>query len=113
VLATIGYLLAYALIGLVAALISRRFMPGRVPATSAELIIWGIVGAFVGGLGALALLKYGFAQSQAHGTGGDYAAVKDGSASEPGYWMSALASALGALVALAAYKLLKGKRSEL
>lgn len=112
-LAIVGYLLAYTLIGLVAGLVSRRFMPGRVPATSTRFSLWGIVGALLGGLTGFAVIKYGWTKSQTEGTSGNYAALDGGTSGEPGYWLSLFAAALCALLVLAAYKLFKAKRSQL
>ncbi len=111
-LAIVGYILAYALIGLVAGLISRRYMPGQVATTSTRFSVWGIAGALLGGLACFAVIKYGWTQSQVQGTSGNYARLDHGTG-EPGYWVSLFAAALSALLVLAAYKLVKAGRSEL
>lgn len=112
-LGIVGYILAYTLIGLIAGLISRRYMPGRVAATSTEFSVWGIIGGLFGGLAAFGVIKYGWAQSQTEGTGGNYARLDPGTTGEPGYWLSLIVAALSALVVLAAYKLIKAGRSQL
>lgn len=110
--AIVGYILAYTLIGLVAGLISKRYMPGQVSATSTRFSLWGIAGALFGGLAGFAVIKYGWTQSQTEGTSGNYAGLNQGTG-EPGLWVSLFAAALTALLVLAAYKLVKARDSQL
>jgi uncharacterized membrane protein YeaQ/YmgE (transglycosylase-associated protein family) len=107
---TIGYVMAYALIGLLAGLASQRLMPGSVGATPRELVLIGVISAVVSGLAGLAVLSYGWNKSQSEGTGGAYVNQSYGASGLPDLWISLFAATLGALLVLAAYKVMAGNR---
>jgi uncharacterized membrane protein YeaQ/YmgE (transglycosylase-associated protein family) len=109
-LSTIGYVMAYALIGILTGLASKRLIPGRVGAGPRQLVLIGIISAVVSGLAGLAVLSYGWSKSQSEGTGGEYANQSYGMSGLPDYWISLFAATLGALLVLAVYKLMAGNR---
>ena len=109
-LSTIGYVLAYALIGLLAGLASKRLIPGRVSASPRELALIGVISAVVSGLAGLIVLSYGWNKSQSEGTGGEYVNQSYGMSGAPDFWISLFAATLVALLALAVYKIMAGER---
>lgn len=104
----IGYILAYIIIGLAAALVSKRYMPGAEVENSRGLVLFGAVGSVVGGLLGYGLIAAGWQRSQQWGTGSNYAYV-DSSHIVPGYWLSLAVALCGALLVLAGYKLMRGR----
>lgn len=106
-----GYVVAYALIGLMLGLAARKLMPGLVSANSRELSLIGIISAVISGLVALTVLSYGWHKSQSEGTSGQYATDNYGASGLPDFWMSLFAATLGALLVLAIYKIMAGKSS--
>lgn len=109
-LSTIGYVIAYALIGLLAGWASKRLMSGRVSASSRELALIGVLSSVICGLVGLAVLSYGWNKSQREGTGGEYATQSYGMSGLPDFWISLFAATLGALLVLAIYKIMAAER---
>lgn len=99
--------LGYALIGFVTGLVSKKFMPGKVADGYLSLSLLGVLGAVIGGLLCLILLNYGRAYDYLYGYIHIYST--DNGATLPAYWMSILTAMIGAILALAVYKLIKGK----
>jgi uncharacterized membrane protein YeaQ/YmgE (transglycosylase-associated protein family) len=88
--------IAYIILGLLAGLIAKAIMPGKDPGGAIITILLGIAGSLIGGFLGRALLGYG-----GRGGGDDV--------SEPGFLMSLVLAVVGALVLLAAYRLIKGR----
>ena len=80
--------------GLIVGLIAKAVMPGPDPGGTIVTILLGIVGAFIGGFIGRAL---------------GYGDASDG-ISSPGFLMSLILAVLGAIVALAIYRLATGGR---
>jgi uncharacterized membrane protein YeaQ/YmgE (transglycosylase-associated protein family) len=109
-LSTIGYVMAYALIGLLAGLASKKLIPGRVGASPRELVLIGVISAVISGLAGLAVLSYGWNKSQSEGTGGGYVNQSYGMSGLQDLWISLFAATLGALLVLVVYKIMAGNR---
>jgi uncharacterized membrane protein YeaQ/YmgE (transglycosylase-associated protein family) len=88
--------IAYIILGLLAGLIAKAIMPGKDPGGAIITILLGIVGSIIGGFLGRTFLGYG--------RGGD-----DGGFTEPGFLMSLVLAVIGAIILLAAYRLIKGK----
>lgn len=105
----LGYILAYAVIGLIMGAASKRLMPGLVSANSRELSLIGVISAVISGSVGLTVLSYGWSKSQTEGTSGQYATQSHGASGLPDLWLSLFAATLGALLVLAIYKIMAGK----
>ena len=92
-LAIIGWIV----FGLIAGLIAKAIMPGRDPGGFIVTTLLGIVGAVIGGFIGRALFGYGTARDS-------------GDVSQPGFLMSLVLAVVGAIVLLAIYRLIVGRR---
>lgn len=105
------YLVCYLLIGVAAGILAKRLMPGSVSDSHTALAALGAAGAVLFGVASLLLLGYG--RSVARETWWIDTGGAGGGTGLPAYWLTFLASAAGALVALAGRKLLAMSRSRL
>jgi uncharacterized membrane protein YeaQ/YmgE (transglycosylase-associated protein family) len=87
-------IIGWIVFGLIAGVIAKAIMPGRDPGGAIVTILLGIAGAIVGGFVGRALFGYG------RGPEG---------VSEPGTIMSMVLAVVGAIVLLAAYRLIRGR----
>jgi len=92
-LAVIGWIV----FGLIAGLIAKAIMPGKDPGGFIVTTLIGIVGAVLGGFIGRALFGYGTARDS-------------GDVSQPGFLMSLVLAVVGAIVLLAIYRLIAGRR---
>jgi len=92
-------ILAWIIFGLIAGLIAKAIMPGKDPGGCIITTILGIVGAVIGGFIGRSLLGYG----RATDTMGDV--------SKPGFLMSLLLAVIGAIIVLAIYRMISGRKS--
>ena len=91
-------ILAWIIFGLIAGLIAKALMPGKDPGGCIVTTLLGIVGAVIGGFIGRSLLGYG----RATDTMGDI--------SKPGFLMSLLLAVIGAIIVLAVYRMISGRR---
>ena len=89
-------IIGWIILGLIAGLIAKAIMPGKDPGGFIITALLGIVGSVVGGFIGRMLFGYGRATS-----GSD--------TSEPGFLMSLVLAVVGAVVLLAAYRLITGR----
>jgi uncharacterized membrane protein YeaQ/YmgE (transglycosylase-associated protein family) len=92
-------IIGWIVFGLVAGLIAKAIMPGKDPGGCIITILLGIAGAVIGGFIGRALFGYG----QAHGDARDL--------SQPGFLISLGLAVVGAIILLALYRLIIGRRS--
>ncbi|MDX6613879.1 MAG: hypothetical protein QOD75_3065 [Blastocatellia bacterium] len=92
-------ILAWIIFGLIAGLIAKALMPGKDPGGCIITTVLGIVGAVIGGFIGRSLLGYG----RATDTMGDV--------SKPGFLMSLLLAVIGAIIVLAIYRMISGRKS--
>ncbi len=92
-------ILAWIVFGLIAGLIAKALMPGRDPGGCIITTLLGIVGAVIGGFIGRSLLGYGRATDSM------------GDLSKPGFLMSLVLAVVGAIIVLAVYRLISGRRS--
>jgi len=92
-------IIGWIVFGAIAGLIAKALMPGKDPGGCIITILLGIAGAVIGGYIGRALLGYGAA------THGD---VRD--LTQPGFLMSLVLAVVGAVILLAIYRLIKGRR---
>ena len=92
-------ILAWIVFGLIAGLIAKALMPGKDPGGCIVTTVLGIVGAVIGGFIGRSLLGYG----RATDTMGDV--------SKPGFLMSLLLAVIGAIIVLAIYRMISGRKS--
>ncbi len=85
--------IAYIILGLLAGVIAKAIMPGRDPGGLIITTLLGIVGSIIGGFVARTFLGYGSADSPG----------------DPGFFMSLVLAVVGAIVVLAAYRLIRGR----
>lgn len=90
-------ILGWIIFGLIAGVIAKAIMPGRDPGGAIITILLGIVGAVIGGFVGQTLFGYGRAVNDA------------GDLSKPGFLMSLVLAVIGAIVVLAAYRLITGR----
>ena len=83
---------AYIILGLLAGVIAKAIMPGRDPGGLIITTLLGIVGSVIGGWVGRAFFGYGA-----------------DSVSEPGFLMSLVLAVGGAVIVLAAYRLIRGR----
>ena len=87
-------ILGWIVFGLIAGVIAKAIMPGKDPGGAIITILLGIVGAVIGGFVGRTLFGYG-------------ARVNDaGDLSQPGFLMSLVLAVVGAIIVLAAYRLI-------
>lgn len=86
--------LVWIVFGLIVGLIAKAVMPGPDPGGTIVTILLGIVGAFIGGFIGRAL---------------GYGDTDGGNIASPGFLMSLILAVLGAIVALAIYRLATGR----
>ena len=84
-------IIGWIILGLIAGLIAKAIMPGKDPGGVIITILLGIVGSIVGGFIGRTLFGYG-------GSGDDY--------TRPGFFMSLVLAVVGAIILLAAYRLI-------
>ena len=110
----LAYTLAFALIGLFAGLIARRYMPGGDAADYRAHGLLGVAGSVSGGLSWLWLRWWSWTETVAAAgrgpEGSAYSGADSAQTQMPGYWIGLLAAPISALLVLAVYKLLKGTR---
>lgn len=92
-------ILAWIIFGLIAGLIAKALMPGKDPGGCIVTTLLGIVGAVIGGFIGKTWLGYGQAETM-------------GDISKPGFLMSLVLAVVGAIIVLAVYRLVAGKRSQ-
>jgi uncharacterized membrane protein YeaQ/YmgE (transglycosylase-associated protein family) len=90
-------LIGWIIFGLIAGLIAKAIMPGKDPGGAIVTILLGIAGAVIGGFIGRALFGYGRAVNDS------------GDISQPGFLVSLVLAVVGAIVLLAAYRLIKGR----
>ena len=88
--------IAYIILGLLAGVIAKAIMPGRDPGGLIITTLLGIVGSIIGGWVGSMLFGYGSVDSA-----GDIA--------RPGFLMSLVLAVVGAVIVLAAYRLIRGR----
>lgn len=106
----IKYLLAYVVIGIIAGLISKRYMIESEKLSRGKLIVVGVIAAFAFGAGSSILLQFGRVYETHYGwryKGSDANIVL--ADLRPDLWLTLIGAAIGALVAIAAYKLLRDR----
>ena len=89
-------IIGWIILGLIAGLIAKAIMPGKDPGGFIITALLGIVGSIVGGFIGRMLFGYG-------------RATADGDYSSPGFLMSLVLAVVGAVVLLAAYRLITGR----
>lgn len=92
-----GDLIAWIIVGLVAGAIAKLLMPGRDPGGLIITIVIGIVGALLAGFLAH-LLRLADE-------------TKSISLNDRGFWMKVAFGAIGAIIILAVYRLIAGRRA--
>ena len=92
-------IIGWIVFGLVAGLIAKMIMPGKDPGGIIVTILIGIAGSLIGGFIGRALFGYG----QAHNDARDL--------TQPGFLMSLLLAVVGAIILLALYRLIIGRRT--
>ena len=92
-------IIGWIVFGLVAGLIAKVIMPGKDPGGIIITILLGIAGSLIGGFIGRTLFGYG----QAHND------VRD--LSQPGFLMSLALAVVGAIILLALYRLIRGRRT--
>ena len=98
-LSWVGYTLCFVIIGLGAGLISKKYMPGRMPSGYATPTILGVAGALAGGVGWLALRWLGMGPELSA-----YAHVESAD-TQPANWIGLVFALAVSLLVLAIYKL--------
>lgn len=92
-------IIGWIIFGLIAGLIAKALMPGKDPGGALITIALGIVGSIIGGFVGQTLFGYG-------------RTVNDtGDLSQPGFLMSLVLAVVGAIVLLAAYRLIANRRN--
>ena len=92
-------ILGWIIFGLIAGLIAKAIMPGRDPGGCVITILLGIAGSLIGGFIGRALFGYG----RSYGDARDL--------SQPGFLMSLGLAVVGAIILLALYRLISGRRN--
>jgi hypothetical protein len=90
---------------------SKRYMPGGNEASYGVHGMVGAAGSLVGGLSWLALRWFNWNRQGSVSEGSVYERIDPGQSQLPGYWIGLFAATAVALLALAAYKLFRGKRA--
>ena len=114
----IFYTIAFALIGLAVGFVGRRYMWREGSASGGHMSnpLVGAAGGLVGGLAWLALRGYGWSANDSGSQGlrpeaSVYSSADSAQTQLPGYWVGLLAALITALLALALYKLLAGRKT--
>jgi uncharacterized membrane protein YeaQ/YmgE (transglycosylase-associated protein family) len=92
-------ILGWIIFGLIAGLIAKAIMPGRDPGGCIITILLGIAGSLIGGFIGRALFGYG----RSYGDARDL--------TQPGFLMSLGLAVVGAIILLALYRLISGRRN--
>ena len=92
-------IIGWIVFGLIAGLIAKAIMPGKDPGGCIITMLLGIAGAVIGGFIGRALFGYGRS----------YGDTRD--LSEPGFLMSLGLAVVGAIILLALYRLIKGRKT--
>jgi uncharacterized membrane protein YeaQ/YmgE (transglycosylase-associated protein family) len=92
-------IIGWIVFGLIAGLIAKAIMPGKDPGGCIITTLLGIAGALIGGFIGRALFGYG----QQYGDSRDL--------SHPSFLMSLALAVVGAIILLALYRLIKGRRT--
>ena len=93
-------IIGWIIFGLIAGVIAKAIMPGRDPGGCIITILIGIAGSLIGGFIGRALFGYG----QAYGDSRDL--------SQPGFLMSLVLAVVGAIILLALYRLITGRKTQ-
>ena len=93
-------ILGWIVFGLIAGVIAKWIMPGNDPGGCIVTVLLGIAGSLLGGFIARGLFGYGAA---GRGDASDL--------TEPGFLMSLVLAVIGAIILLAIYRLIKGRRT--
>ena len=93
-------IIGWIIFGLIAGVIAKAIMPGRDPGGCIITILIGIAGSLIGGFIGRALFGYG----QAYGDSRDL--------SQPGFFMSLVLAVVGAIILLALYRLITGRKTQ-
>lgn len=106
----IKYLVAYVIIGIVAGLVSKRFMIESEKLSRGALAALGAIAALATGAGAFMLLQLGRIHEQRYGWRYEDEAIGMAIPDlSPDVWLSLMGAAVGALIAISAYKLLRDR----
>ena len=92
-------ILGWIIFGLIAGLIAKAIMPGRDPGGCIITILLGIAGSLIDGFIGRALFGYG----RSYGDARDL--------TQPGFLMSLGLAVVGAIILLALYRLISGRRN--
>lgn len=108
-LTILGYVLAYAAIGLIAGLVFKTVTPGRSASSVSTYTIIGVISAVIAGLAGYGFLSYTYANSQDKGPG--YVAPAGAGNSAVGFdytgiYLSLIAALFGTLLVLVLYKIM-------
>lgn len=111
-LTTFGYVIAYALIGLVLGFFYKKVVL-KSSSSSLTYLLIGVISSIISGLAGLAFFSYSFAVSQNKGTG-DYANTGQAGNdlvgfNDTGIWLSLFAAIFGTLLVLTVYKMMDRK----
>ena len=93
-------ILGWIVFGLIAGILAKWIMPGNDPGGCIVTVLLGIAGSLLGGFIGRALLGYGRAGR------GDVSDL-----TEPGFLMSLVLAVIGAIILLAIYRLIRGRRT--
>jgi uncharacterized membrane protein YeaQ/YmgE (transglycosylase-associated protein family) len=93
-------IIGWIIFGLIAGLIAKAIMPGRDPGGCIITILLGIAGSLIGGFIGRALFGYG----RAYGDARDL--------SQPGFLISLVLAVVGAIILLALYRLIRGRKTQ-
>lgn len=93
-------IIGWIIFGLIAGIIAKAIMPGRDPGGCIITILIGIAGSLIGGFIGRALFGYG----QTYGDSRDL--------SQPGFLMSLVLAVVGAIILLALYRLISGRKTQ-
>jgi uncharacterized membrane protein YeaQ/YmgE (transglycosylase-associated protein family) len=92
-------ILAWIVFGLIAGLIAKALMPGKDPGGCIVTTLLGIVGAVIGGFIGRSLLGYGRATDNM------------GDVTKTPFLMNLLLAVIGAIIVLAIYRMISGRKS--
>lgn len=94
-------IIGWIVFGAIAGLIAKALMPGKDPGGCIITVLLGIVGSVIGGFIARTLLGYGTPTGR-----GDVSEL-----TQPGFLVSLVLAVVGAIILLALYRLIKGRRT--
>src|SRR5262249_42879596 len=96
------FLIGFALIGLVAGLMAKKYVADQTGSHNTTTLVWlGIVGALVGGTLSLVLFRYG--RAHVSRSGFDYPGTREIPVA-PADWLSLFVAIVGAILVIACYK---------